>query len=124
MFNTFFLLTVLFTGCSDKKTLKSLLQRERLSITQETLRISMFASMFLSLVKKIALHFLFTVLSYVQGALQKRISNEKPRNIANIGIESYITKFSQKCFMLSVYCTALFTECFEPPYSLCMSKKK
>ena len=73
MFNTFFLLTVLFTVCSDKKTLKSRLQRERLRITQETLQISLFASMFLSLVKKTALHFLFTVLSYVQGALQKRV---------------------------------------------------
>ena len=29
--------------------------------------------MFLSLVKKTALHFLFTVLSYGQGALQKRV---------------------------------------------------
>ena len=63
MFNTFFLLTVLFTVCSDKKTLKSRLQRERLRITQETLQISLFASMFLSLVKNTALHFLFTVLS-------------------------------------------------------------
>ena len=73
MFNTFFLLTVLFTVCSDKKTLKSRLQRERLRITQETLQISLFASMFLSLVKKTALHFLFTILSYVQGDLQKRV---------------------------------------------------
>ena len=73
MFNTFFLLTVLFTVCSDKKTLKSRLQRERLRITQETLQISLFASMFLSLVKNTALHFLFTVLSHVQGALQKRV---------------------------------------------------
>ena len=54
---------VLFTGCSVKKTLQSLLQRERLTITQETLQISLFASMFLSLVKNTALHFLFTVLS-------------------------------------------------------------
>ena len=73
MFNTFFLLTVLFTVCSDKKTLKSRLQRERLRITQETLQISLFASMFLSLVKKTALHFLFILLPYVQGALQKRV---------------------------------------------------
>ena len=29
--------------------------------------------MFLSLVNKTTLHFLFTVLSYVQGALQKRV---------------------------------------------------
>ena len=25
----------------------------------------------------------------------------------DIGIQSYITKFSQKCFILSVYCTVL-----------------
>ena len=58
-----FYCTVLFTRCSAKKTLKSLLQRERLKLTQETLQISLFASMFLSLVKNTALHFLFTVLS-------------------------------------------------------------
>ena len=29
--------------------------------------------MFLSLVKKTTLHFLFTVLSYVQGALKKKV---------------------------------------------------
>ena len=58
-----FYCTVLFTRCSAKKTLKSLLQRERLTVTQETLQISLFASMFLSLVKNTALHFLFTVLS-------------------------------------------------------------
>ena len=59
--------TVLFTGCSV------LLHRERLRITQETLQICLLALMFLSLVKKTALHFLFTVLSYVQGALQNRV---------------------------------------------------
>ena len=58
-----FYCTVLFTGSSAKKTLKSLLHTERLRITQETLQISLFASMFLSLVKNTALHFLFTVLS-------------------------------------------------------------
>ena len=68
-----FYCTVLFTGSSAKKTLKSLLHTERLRITQETLQISLFASMFLSLVKNTALHFLFTVLSHVQGALQKRV---------------------------------------------------
>ena len=68
-----FYCTVLFTGCSAKKALKSLLHRERLRITQETLQISLFASMFLSLVKKTTLHFLFTVLSYVQGALKKKV---------------------------------------------------
>ena len=38
--------TVSFTGCSAKKTLKSLLHWERLRITQETLQISLFASVF------------------------------------------------------------------------------
>ena len=52
------------------------------------------------------------------------ISREKSRNTANIGIQSYIAKFSQKCFILSVYCTALCTERFEPPHSLSTSKKK
>ena len=52
------------------------------------------------------------------------ISKEKSRNIANIGIQSYITKFSQKCFILSVYYTALCTERFEPPPSLSRSQKK
>ena len=41
--------------------------------TSETLKILLFASMFLSLVKKTALHFLFTVLSYVHGARQKSV---------------------------------------------------
>ena len=98
------------------------LHRERLRIYQETLQISVFASMFLSLVKKTALHFLFTALSYVHGALS--MSKEKSRNITNIAIQSYITKFSQKCFILSVYYTALCTERFEPPPSLSTSKKK
>ena len=124
---------VVFAGCFAKKTLKNLLDRECLLITQETLRISLFASMILSLVKKTALHFLFTALSYMQGALQKRrvwktssqrISNAKLRNIADTGIQSCVTKFSQKCFILSVYCTALCTERFEPPHSLSTSKKK
>ena len=68
-----FYCTVLFTVCSAKKTLKNILHRERLRIDQETLQISVFASVFLSLVKQTALHFLFTLLSYVQGALQKRV---------------------------------------------------
>ena len=68
-----FYCTVLFTVCSAKKTLKNILHRERLRIDQETLQISVFASMFLSLVKQTALHFLFTLLAYVQGALQKRV---------------------------------------------------
>ena len=52
------------------------------------------------------------------------ISKEKSRNIPNIAIQSYITKFSQKCSLLSVYCTALCTERFEPPHSLSTSEKK
>ena len=55
-----FYCTVVLTECSAKKTLKSIHHRERLRIIQETLQISLFASMFLSLVKKSALHFLFT----------------------------------------------------------------
>ena len=55
-----FYCTVLFTGCSAKKALKNIHHRKRLWIDQETWQISVFASMFLSLVKKIALHFLVT----------------------------------------------------------------
>ena len=76
MFNTFFYFTILFTVCSAKKTLKSILHRERLRIIQETFQIALFASMFLSLVKKTVLNCLFTVLSYAQGALQKRIGTD------------------------------------------------
>ena len=57
-----FYCTVLFPGCSAKEALKNILHRKRLWIYQETLQISVFASMFLSLVKKTALHFLFSVL--------------------------------------------------------------
>ena len=60
-----FFCTVLFTGCSVKKILKR--------INQEILHIFVFASMFVSLVKKTALHFLFTVMSYVQGALWRKV---------------------------------------------------
>ena len=56
--------------------------------------------------------------------LSQRISKEKLGNIANIGIQSHITKFIQKCFILSVYCTALWIERFEPPHSFSTSKKK
>ena len=51
------------------------------------------------------------------------ISKEKLRNIPNIAIQFYIIKFSQKCFILSVYCTALCTEGFEPPHSFSTSEK-
>ena len=102
--------------------------RERLRIDQKTLQISVFVSMFLSLVKKTALHFLFDAhMSYVQGATpptSQSMSKEKSRNIANISIQSCITKFSQKCFILFVYYTALCTERFEPPPSWSTSKKK
>ena len=47
-----FYCTVLFPGCSAKEALKNILHRKRLWIYQETLQISVFASMFLSLVKK------------------------------------------------------------------------
>ena len=59
-----------------------------------------------------------------EAPTSQSISREKSRNIVNIGIQSYITKFSQKCFMLSVYCTAHCTERSEPLYSLSSSKKK
>ena len=57
------------------------------------------------------------------------MSKEKSRNIDNIGIQPYsfyryITKFSQKYFILSVNCTAIRTERFESPHSLTTSKKK
>ena len=73
MFNTFFSLHRIIYRASAKKTLKSILHGDRLRITQETFQIALFASMLLSSVKKTALKFLFTVLSYVQGALRKRI---------------------------------------------------
>ena len=57
-----FYCTVLFPGCCAKEALKNILHRKRLWIYQETLQISVFASMFLSLVKKTALHFLVSVL--------------------------------------------------------------
>ena len=107
-----FYCTVLFTGCSVKKTLKSLLHRARLRINREASQISVFACMFLSLVKKNAFHFLFTVLYCPMcRALYKRrfeqhtaqgMSKEKSRNIVNSSSWSYVTKFSQKCFILSV----------------------
>ena len=56
--------------------------------------------------------------------ISQSIAKEKSRNIANIGIQSYVTKFSQKYFMRSVYCTALCRERFEPLHSLNTSKKK
>ena len=52
------------------------------------------------------------------------MSKEKSRDIANIGIQSYIAKFSQKCFVFFVYYTALCTERFEPLPSLGTSKEK
>ena len=129
-----FYCNVLFTGCPSKKTLKRLLHRERLRITQETLQISLFASMFLSLVKKTCCKedpFLLLYCPMCRALYEREfeppnsqsMSKEKSRNIANIGIQSYITKFSQKCFILSVYCTALFTKRFEPTHSSSMSKK-
>ena len=74
MFNTFFFIAPFYLQGALPKRLWKDYFIEHLRITQETLQISLFTSMFLSLVKKIALHFLFTVLSYVQGALQKRVS--------------------------------------------------
>ena len=59
-----------------------------------------------------------------ESPTSQRISKEKSRNIVNIGIRSYISKFSQKFLILSVYCTALCTERFEPPRSLSTSKKR
>ena len=41
-----------------------------------------------------------------------RMSKEKSRNIVSRGIESSITKVSQKCFILSVYCTACVKNAF------------
>ena len=81
---------------------------------QETLQESVFASMFLSLVKKTCCKEDTFLLLYCPmcRALYERefeppnsqsMSKEKSRNIANIGIQSYITKFSKKCFILSVY---------------------
>ena len=52
------------------------------------------------------------------------ISKEKSRNIADIGMQSNITKFSKKCCILSVYCTVLCAERFELPQSWSTSKKK
>ena len=52
------------------------------------------------------------------------MSKEKLRNIANIDTQSYVTKFSQKCFILFVYYIALCTERFEPFPSLGTSKKQ
>ena len=48
----------------------------------------------------------------------------KNQETFQIFLFSPITKFSQKCFLLSVYCIALCTERFEPPHSLSTSEKK
>ena len=74
--------------------------------------------MFLSLVKKTCCKedtFLLLYCPLGRGLYEREfeppnsqsMSKEKSRNIANIGIQSYITKSSQKCFILSVYYTAL-----------------
>ena len=53
MFNTFFLLhRLIYRVLCQKKLWKTSFFRKRLRIDQETLQISVFASMFLSLVKK------------------------------------------------------------------------
>ena len=50
-------------GALPKRLWKTSFFRKRLRIDQETLQVSVFASMFLSLVKKTVSHFLVTVLS-------------------------------------------------------------
>ena len=119
MLNTFFLLHRLtYRVLCQKKLWKTSFFRKRLRIDQETLQISVFASVFLSLVKKTCCKEDTFLLLYCPmcRALYERefeppnsqsMSKEKSRNIANIGIQSYITKFSQKCFILSVYYTVL-----------------
>ena len=136
MLNTFFLLHRLtYRVLCQEKLWKTSFFRKCLRIDQETLQLSLFASMFLSLVKKTFCKEDTFLLLYCPmcRALYERefeppnsqsMSKEKSRNIANIGIQSYITKFIQKCFILSVYCTTLCTERFEPPHSLSTSKKK
>ena len=39
--------------------------------------------------------------------ISQSISKEKSGTIANIGVQSYITKFSPNCFILSVYYAGL-----------------
>ena len=53
--------------------------RERLRIDQETLQISVFVSMFISLVKKTALHFLFAVLSYAGRSTKEGLNHLRHR---------------------------------------------
>ena len=72
--------------------------------------------MFLSLVKKTCCKEDNFLLLYCPMCRDERefelpnsqsMSKEKLRNIANIVVQSYITKFSQRCFTLSVCYTAL-----------------
>ena len=118
-----FYCTVLFTGCSAKKALSNIFHRKRLRIDQETLQISVFASMLLSLVKKTVYCPMCRVLyeREFEPPTSQDMSKEKSRDIANVGIQCYVTKFSQRYFILSVrkYCT----EHFEQPPSLSTSKK-
>ena len=119
MFNTFFLLhRLIYKVLCQEKLWKISFFRKRLRIDQETLQISVFASMFLSLVKKTCCKEDTFLLLYCPmcRALYERefeppnsqsMSKEKLRNIANIVVQSYITKFSQRCFIISVCYTAL-----------------
>ena len=77
--------------------------------------------MLLSLVKKTVYYPMCRVLyeREFEPPTSQDMCKEKSRNIANVGIQCYVAKFSQRYFILSVYCT----EHFEQPPSLNTSKK-
>ena len=111
--------TVSFTGCSAKKTLKSLLHWERLRITQETLQISLFASVFkFSKENCFALPFYCAVLCAgcsTKEGLNHILHREFLRkNQETLQISVSLVK--NVSYFLSVYCTALGTDRLEPPH--------
>ena len=95
MFITFFLMHhLIYRVLCQKKLLKTSVFRKRLRIDQETLQISVFASMFFSLVKKTCCkeNTFFLLYCSMCRALYEReseppksqsMSKEKSRNIAN-----------------------------------------
>ena len=91
-----FYCNVLFTGCPSKKTLKRLLHRERLRITQETLQISLFASVF-KFIKEDCFAILFCCTVLCAGRSTKE-------GLSHLLHRAFLKKNQEtKIFMLSFY---------------------
>ena len=73
MCNTFFLLQRLIYRVPFQKDFEKTPSQRTSKDNSGNITNTLLASMFLSLLKKTALQFFFAVLSYVQGALQKRV---------------------------------------------------